>query len=1234
MSGLREDLLGPSITKKRVIAVVLGAVIMIAAFAYSVMIYSWFFGSMRLNPNENYANTTPEDPLLTQPPIPWNMSDFEEFADDFDLSQEELEQLLDMYDGDIRDLDLAQMAGLIGALLFSEEEVFRIYDYDSLASVSGNLWKYECFDSYETTSWECSSPLDEYDFYDTGSSTEHIGKDIFTISLPLSPDSGFYSFVIPNLFPNPYIVQNSVSAENINEGGTILKKNALNSTTLTLDFTSSNDINMSYELFGLDLPSYAQISAQSVDEDYTPSTISENYINLPGGIETYINSHPYFLDHYNNLDAIIEESDNAAIVAYKIKTYLEDPNNFIFGINALQTDPPADDEDIVEWFCEHQEGVWSDFASAFVVFCRTFGVASRFVDGFNSRFIEEIYDPQAGKNTIPIKYKNLYNWAEIFIPTSIDGEGTWVQVDVCENISPGGVTGDFNITVDSEPTQVLRNEIPEDQVNISATLTSDNLSVANRQITFYDYSMDQNIGQTTTDSYGNANLLVNITTNQTIGPHIIFASFSSAIDYTNYSVNGTNIHLDLQNAFPSTVNVSEDPSLRIQGYLSDPIANKRVRSADIIFRLYPKGVGTPIDQWIIPNATSLNNYNIDQFFSLDPSLPAGEYEMEANFLGSWFGGLFTNPALSNSSVISFNISEEETYHIGFYIDNIESADDTRPRVRRDTSIEFKAILSNQTGGPISGKNISFYDESNSFIGTSETNASGVATFDYYINENIAAGPNRIYARYGIIENSSYYILNAPISVNLINCPNPDRVSRSEQDNENFTIQGYLEDDNSNPIQNALINVSLYDDIGTDVTSQYLEYISGSYSTDNNGNFSLQFGVDSITPINNYTLNVTFYGAFYNPNINMGSLTNFTDSQECPNTLEVYDPYEIDIFLTVDGIDTLSYYDDSNPPQRYNPGENITFGVNIFQSGDPVDNDTVYFYDYDIDRNNPFKTHTLNGSNSYSFDENTLDWNAGLHEIRVTWGDFGIYNFTYVIINKSATISATLETPSDHIIQRITEGFTISGNISDPDSGDGLRGLSVSLYLFNTNGVDYSSDLNFVTGYTQNYITNQNGEFEFILNSVNEIPTGEYYLRIDFNGTIEESSISLSDYLIHSSSPPIYINITAGSNIDGYYSRSWEPGWYVGDTCQVNGTLTYDNSTGLNNAEINITVYHVDGNILDSTITDTTNSFGDFTASFEVTSEWPDDDDGTIIMAYFYPTDDYIEYTEQELFLNI
>ncbi|MFX1489947.1 MAG: transglutaminase-like domain-containing protein, partial [Promethearchaeota archaeon] len=371
-----------------------------------------------------------------------------------------LDTLVNMFDSDVDDLDLGNFSQSILSLLYTgagELELFRVYNYASIVNMSDTLWKYECFDQYMGDGWKSTSSSDNYDFYPYA---EYYSKyfpdlDLLKLKMLISPQIGRNSMVIPSLFPTPFIMENSISAPTLEPESTQLSATEQNCTTVDLNFTSDVDVNMTYELFGLNLPLEEEINQIALSGIYTPSFIKNKYLQLPPTIEIYKNNNPYFKNHWDILNASISDNDNAFQVASKIRNYLQ--TYFSFPTNLDDYSPAPDGRDIVDWFCESEQGVWSDFASAFCVFTRSFGVVSRFVNGFNSKLVEEFYDSEEGKVGFAIKYKNLYNWAEIYVPTDISGDGKWIQMDMFEESS--GFEGNYNLSVIVDKSIVTRPEI-------------------------------------------------------------------------------------------------------------------------------------------------------------------------------------------------------------------------------------------------------------------------------------------------------------------------------------------------------------------------------------------------------------------------------------------------------------------------------------------------------------------------------------------------------------------------------------------------------------------------------------------------------------------------------------------------------------------------------------------------------------------------------------------------------
>ena len=375
MSELREEILGAGINKKRIIGIALVAIILIAMFAFSVTVFSYLFGSERPDPSREKATTPYEDALLIKPPFPFDADFLQSLLDQFNMSlldqlnidnQTLINMLSDLLDGDISDLDLGDFSdgsilpllALLGLAGAGDIEIFRVYNYDALENMRDVLWKFECFDEYTGDGWHSTANTDIYDFYGYGDYYSNFAPDpeLLKIKKPVpTPEIGINSMVIPTLFPNPYVMDGSINAPNLNPESTTLYKTDYNCTILDLYFNSNDGVNMTYEMFGLYLPTDQEINSDAVEAEYTPSYIKDKYLQLPPTIEIYKSNNPYFNTHFNNLDAIIDPTDNTFAVANKIKNYLN--TNFDIPRSIDDYNPAPEGVDTVEWFCQTRIGV-------------------------------------------------------------------------------------------------------------------------------------------------------------------------------------------------------------------------------------------------------------------------------------------------------------------------------------------------------------------------------------------------------------------------------------------------------------------------------------------------------------------------------------------------------------------------------------------------------------------------------------------------------------------------------------------------------------------------------------------------------------------------------------------------------------------------------------------------------------------------------------------------------------
>ncbi|MFX0188421.1 MAG: transglutaminase-like domain-containing protein [Candidatus Hodarchaeota archaeon] len=1274
MSEFKKELLEPAVTKKQIIGVVIIAGILVSMFAFSVYAWSLIFGTQRDEPSKELDKAEKEDvePLEPYFPIdlddlmdwladniddldPSDLDDLEDLGiDTSDLDQADLDALAnliseedvsafleEMLDGSIDNYDLT-MAGLaIAALLFSDVEAFRIYEYDNpIDEREDILWKYECFDQYNRDGWSSTVPMEQTDFltfddyYDPAKGFSVY--DLIKLKRELSAIIGSNSFVLGSLFPTPYIIEDSIEAPNLDQ--TILFSDDFGCVSSNLIFNQAGDIDMIYKLFGEFLPTNDDINATAVSANYNPSdSYFQKFLQLPGGISGYINNpnNNDFRSHWNTLNTTISSQDNAFMVANKIRNYLQ--SNFDLSFDALVNDPPGEGEDVVEWFCEKGEGLYSEFASAFCAFTRSFGVASRFVDGFNSRLITEDYDPDP---YYPIKYKNIYNWAEIYVPwdtTGLPGHGRWVQMDILyDSYGAGGspiILEDFNLTVVANSSLFNRWQ----WVNITATLSSYETNVDGRDITFTDLTTGHNIGTVQTDVNGIASILVEIDNYFIAGPNVIEASHQNIENYTYLIVDDK---VWIQNFYvnPQEINISKNEQPRVSGWFKDLATSEGIDNAEINFILFYKGtnniVPNPFNPMTTYTYTSGQKGYFEVYLDVQEHVQYGEYEIRADFNGSWLGFPPLPFINASSNRKELNVTKELTYDLYFSI-NDQPTDypaDPNPatliNVNRNDKLNLSVIVIDaEYKTPASGLLVQFYDYTNGdvLIGTDVSGFDGNASIIYTIGNTNKSGPTLIYARVGSVRNYSYYIVNESIYFDVISGPDPRVVDISAFPAEQFNIKCRLADFFDNSINNTVIALRMYRG-GFDYTN-FLTPTNPEFPIPLGSNFfDIYRSVQSFTPANNYTLRLDFNGIFdftNTPYPYLFDLGYLSKSFVLLKELEVFDPFDIKIDLSVEWNPTREFYDEFYPPQKYKRGQEAHFQVNITQSDSPVssgwatiwdDYSNILLYNYSyLGFENGFIQFNISTNFSY----------AGIHKIRVQYENYPTINTTYIVINETVNVNAipTIQTTgTDNVVLRGNGGFTVYGYVME--NGTGLRGLRVKLLLLNKT---YDNVSYYLIGNPFD-LTNSTGNFTIQINSIDlNCPQGEYYLIIDFNGSINipetPGIILIPNYMINKNSNVVNLSITAGTSvINGYYdTRVVKDSWYEGDDLYVYGNLIWDNMSAIENMKVNITVKDSNNQILATVINpDVTDVNGFFNVTLTV-GAWPDN---AQIWIYFFPENNF------------
>jgi len=1095
MSEFREDLLVSSIDKKRVIKTILLVALLISLFAFSSVLFSLLWGSQRLYSSDQLSEAEWEDVELIDIPLTINISDLQDLFDNLTLNPDQIEDALDaiedMFDGDIDDMDLGDYAAATLGLAASNVEVFRIYNNENfdfnLADFYDSLWKYECFDIYNGSGWQSTAGKQPYPFYNYTDYYENPPfEDILKVQMPLTPSAGKNSMVIPNLFPIPFIMENSLNATNNMTENTLidldltnLYKDDFNCTTLDPYFTTADPVNLTYKMFGLDLPTDHEINISATVASDTSSELRNFYLKLPPSINVYKINNPNFNTHYNILNQTISDSDNAFQVASKIKNYLQ--SRFTLDYN-----PAPSGRDAVDWFCETGRGMPADFASAFCAFTRSFGVVSRFVNGFNSFNITKEYDLVNEQHYFSIKYRNLYNWAEVYIPFDNLGNGRWIQMDVFP------LPSNYTLSLFSNFTAGNRGAVAE----VTAHLELNNNPVVGRIVYFYDEYYNQYIGQASTDINGNASIFINIDDTQIVGPHLIAAYYGGASDVIYYMVHG-DIEVTLTSINPANVTLPIYTNTFVQGYVLDPINNKRVRYATIELLLLEKGTNirpslNPFVELPYVDSDDFGEFNIN--LNIDSSVPNGFYDFRADMNNTWSGSPYPFGNMNDSSnLLDFNVSRVPIKKLLFYINGVPSDVPNYPIVYRSSTLRLTALVLNETNSPIPNQNIEFHDYTQGMmIGSNTTNINGIATFDYSLGFNNIAGPNLVYAKLKSLENYSYFILNEKPEINIYFGPAPREVNRTVAGATNtlFHIAGNITDrTNGQPLRLSMLTLKLFRG-GLDYWYDILP--SENIWTDFNGNFDEYFEVDSDIPTGNYTLRMDFNGTidfnWVGPYPQFFNLPNLNCSESFVHQLRVTTPSTLLFNFWINGTTTTQF---EQPIISRNGDLNLS--VSLRWGPDPIgDGELIYFFDI-TQGISIGSAQTINGFAQILYETNSST-TAGPHLIYANWGSY--YNHSYFILDSPIIIDLTSGPQPDSIYRTDNSPYTfnLNGYVRDFNNMNPVKFARINVYLYQG-----SNPVNYLIRESGSLQLDSTGYFELIYSVEDYTPEGNYTIQIQFDG---------------------------------------------------------------------------------------------------------------------------------------
>jgi len=1081
MSERRKAITPEGSPVKKVLSVILIAIILFGVYLGSTALFGFLFGRRAL-PSDELANATQED--------------------------------VELYDLSFNLFDLMALLNPEDLLQYADEPVFYIEEYQIFDE--SWLWKFSVMDEYRADgSWSQSvsgvSPTQFSQWYEYNN--YYRDRDMLKIKMPIDATSGSNSLVIPSLFPTPHIMDRpwvEPGDRSFDQYSTLLYKDIFDVASLELNFYSDYSGNLTYELFGQAVMSPDELNQSAIHETYTPTSIKDQYYQLPGpgGIPGYIQNHPNVKTIYDALDTIINYSDNTYVKANKIRNYLQ--TNFDVDIYPPFV-RPSQGEDVVEWFCGTKSGIFSDFAAAFTVFARAFGIASRYVDGFNSRYTTEEYNPMNDNYYRIIKRLNLYSWSEIYVPLAVDGSGVWTEIDILfEGNNPLTLEGMELIVYTNSTGPVVRGN----DVEITAELSLNGVPQEGVNITFEDVTENiPNLGQGITDNQGACSIIINIDTNTVAGPHLIQASTGLTRNFTIYFLDAP-IVVNLSSVLPNYVDKTYIDFTNITGKLIDPANGKGVADGEVEYILLDSLNNRVLGAFAPTFVYTDNNGEFNTVVRVNDNVPSGNYSVRVDFNGSFninvpMLGLsipFNYPPFrDSSSTLPIDIMNPSAISLDLYINGIANDDFDNPIVNRYDWVELKAILYSVASGFIQGEEIIFYDITEGTpgnpleIGRSWTDFNGEAIYWYNLDFDKIAGPHLIAVEYGSIYNYSYFILNESVKINL-NPPRPvpNIINRTDEGDYMFNINGSIVDDTNNkPLKHAIIIVKLLR--GFQDYTPNLQPIFPSmnpFYCGESGTFDLNFNVnDAILP-GNYSIRVDFngtfdytgqiYSHFYNiPYINTSTSTQINLKIEAP-----------DIFIFNFWINGTPSSDYEQPVVKRNQDLNLTA---FLQSGtNPVVGELVEFYD--LTNNNSLigvKITNLNGYANISYDLDSISLAAGPHLIYARYVSFN--NYSYFILNESIYIDL-ISGPTPPIINRsgsFDTVFNLHGFVRD-NSNDMIIKNSRIYFVMLDGGLPVSK-LNW-SGISYN--CGSSGEFNVEFEVEDDTPAKNYTLEARFNGVFD------------------------------------------------------------------------------------------------------------------------------------
>ncbi|MBD3350120.1 MAG: hypothetical protein GF364_01380, partial [Candidatus Lokiarchaeota archaeon] len=887
----------------------------------------------------------PQQPGLTIGDI--NITDI-----DFDMSNfdpETLESLLGLLEGNTE---------LMNELLenLDPEElnypVFRVFPKGSSSVDELDVWRMTGCDQYSgvgsqwTHSSSSSSGLTlepNVDLYD----------ESFTIYYPFG-SSTEASMQVPTCFYKPHIEDGTVNAPNLQSY--IMQEDMDEGIISTLTIDPATGGNLTYDLGKEAYDPFTEFNDDSGTPAQAQSEVSSSYLQMPeGGLSGYRSANPNFDAHFGYIQGNISGATTVYEIADGIREYLAD--NFDLDLDTeTGFTRPSSSEDQVEWFLERGSGLPMDFASAYVMFLRGFGVPCRYAHGYNS-----IAGKDMGSYYI-VTLGCMYAWAEVYYP-DYDDFGPML---ILHNGLLGGMIvdtenfeqeGTINVRVNGTYSEyAIGGRYNEYDLTYELNMTTGE-SNASRTLELYDHAEEVSLGTVVTDSNGYAHYTLKFDDDFTAGVHPISVKQSLFLQNMTASILISQMDVELISVNPTVVDLNPTLTLNstnVRARFTDPHNGNPIKKA-VLHPVVVDG-GAAISGSTSPSGVKVDaTGTIDTTIEISDVVNPGSYDFRVDYNGSY---IFENPLTGDpepfelpppynlygfsSDTVPFDVSNSDDVVFNLFVNDAPRGDTIYTTRAQDLKID---VYLAREGTPVSGEDVEIYlaEQPSTPIATLTTDGTGSDQlyFDIPVSNPWFAGPHSLYGKWVLEDrtNSSWWVVvNETVSISSF-C-SESAINRQGNPPTTFDVYGQLQDSVlGTEVPYGQVAISMWQVI-TDKSS-LLEPYPAITESDSNGDYTINLNVDDESPLGSYSIYATFTGTFQVDGETSFDLPNLL-ANSGPHALDIEDPDDVNLIFLIDGTPTQPDYLSGAPSKTRS--STVQLQVWLYVSGSPAVNELVVFRD--------------------------------------------------------------------------------------------------------------------------------------------------------------------------------------------------------------------------------------------------------------------------------------------------